>query len=547
MTFDVAFAYLLLFGAHILFLRRFVLKDLSSGSKALLIVLYTLHALLIGLFYASRQWGHIWSWYFDYRFGEYNPSAAYAAAVFMLVALAGMAVAWRGASLRLWQRLYWLGTGLFFGYLGLDEYFVLHEGTKNWTLMYAAVAGLLALSSAAYYWFGGRREQRVFLMIVGGLGVAAAGGAGLELLAARDCFGYLGQTCNRLPLIEEALENVGILTTLLGVLLYAEGHVAPPRWPRVYRVVLAGGFCSALVFLGGSWIVPDLEAQWFAQPVSIEYFDNRLSILAYRVDQQVLHPGGTLDLSVYWRVNDEVFNVYGLSAHLISRVDGQSFASEDRLVDEPKFAQAVHGVVHRTNMTLKLPPDIPAQASYWLTLTTWEDRRPEFVMQPIGFTDRSLVTPDMAVLQSISVIDPAPDITVEHPARFDFGPDVALTGYTAQVQDRHLMLQFAWENRAPMTQRRVQFLHLFDADGAYVLGFDQPPFAGDFPTTDWPPDLRARAEWQIDLPPDLSPGEYYLRTGLYDMDTHERVPVTDSEGIPLQDFIIELGTIFINS
>ena len=545
MTPDVAVIYLILFGGHLLLLRRFVVPDLNLFGKRLLIVLYALHFGFIALHYAARGWGSFWSWYFDFRFGEYNPTATYAATLYALITLGSVVIALWGAPRRWWHRLYWLGVGTFFGYLGLDEYFQLHEEADNWTLIYGLAAAGLVLVSAAVYGYGlKRRDMRVFAMMIGGLGVAAAGGVGLETLAHRDCFGYVYNLCNRLPLIEETLENVGILTALLGVLLYATKHVSPAHWSGSRRLILSGGLISALVLIIAPWIVPNLEARLLAQPVEIEYLDGSLSVIGYQVSGTVLRPGDSLDLNLYWRTNGELYSRYGLSTHLVSRADGKSFARVDRIVEDPRFDQTAPGTVYRTRMNLTLPPDIPAPASYWLTLTVWQDRRPQFIMQPVSQTDRQLLTEDMAALLSLPVIaDQDATSPLDHPLRYDFAGDFALVGHSIALENRQLNLAFGWETQASITQDFIQFLHIFDEDGNWVFGHDQPPLTDQFPTSDWPAGLSTRADWQLDLPRDLPPGDYHLRTGLYDALTRDRLPVTGSDGQPLQDYIIDLGTI----
>lgn len=544
MTLDVALVCLLLFGGHLFLLRRYVIPDLSSFGRRLLMVLYGINFALILLHFAARPLSGFWAWYLDYRYGEFSPPASFAATQYMLLALTAVTVALWGMPRRWWHRLYWSGTALFLGYLSMDEYFLVHEDLEHWVLIYMAVAGLLALASAGMYWYGlRRRELRVFVMLLGGLGIASVGGVGLETLAAVSCFGYVPETCQRLPFIEEVLENLGVLTSLLGVLLYAGRHIPAPGWARARRVVVGAGLASALIFLSGSWIVPTTELRFFAQPVAIDYMEGQLSVLGYRMSQGMLQPGDTLTLHVYWRTTGGIDGPHGLSAHLVSRTAGESAASVNKLVHNPHYGQAAPGAVYRTSMILELPPDIPTPASYWLTLTTWADRRPNFITQTIHQTDRYTLTPDMAALQTIPVVDAAADTPVDHAVRYDFQGDFSLTGYSARAEDGQLSLQFAWESRAPIDQQLVQFVHVFDASGDYIFGVDQPPFAGDFPTQDWPPGLRARADWQFDLPADLPAGDYVLRTGLYEIDTQQRQPVTNDAGDPLPDHVIDLGAV----
>jgi hypothetical protein len=127
--------------------------------------------------------------------------------------------------------------------------------------------------------------------------------------------------------------------------------------------------------------------------------------------------------------------------------------------------------------------------------------------------------------------------------RYNFDNGLSLSGYSLDNDGDTLTLQFAWEARSAPDRPYTQFLHLFDAEGEFVFGHDQPPFDGAFPTDAWPAGLRARDTWQVALPEDLPPGEYHVLTGLYDSATQVRVPVQDAAGSPVQGDLIDLGWI----
>ena len=60
--------------------------------------------------------------------------------------------------------------------------------------------------------------------------------------------------------------------------------------------------------------------------------------------------------------------------------------------------------------------------------------------------------------------------------------------------------------------------------GAVLAGRDGPPGNGSLATTRWRPGWRVLDEYQIDLPADLAPGDYLLRTGLYQPDGVQLLP-----------------------
>jgi hypothetical protein len=65
-----------------------------------------------------------------------------------------------------------------------------------------------------------------------------------------------------------------------------------------------------------------------------------------------------------------------------------------------------------------------------------------------------------------------------------------------------------------------------------VAGKDARPGNGSLSTVRWQAGWRILDEYQIDLPSELSPGDFLLRVGLY-----------DAEGVQLPPGGVELGTV----
>ena len=125
---------------------------------------------------------------------------------------------------------------------------------------------------------------------------------------------------------------------------------------------------------------------------------------------------------------------------------------------------------------------------------------------------------------------------------------MALLGY-AFTRETHpggtLSLTFRWQTEQPTGRHFIQFVHLFDSEGAARLTHDQEPFDGVFPSTDWPPGVEMTDEWTVLLPEDLAPGEYGIYTGLYEWPSLERLAVMDDQGQPVESNAIYLGAITI--
>lgn len=541
-----------LFVLYGLFLRRWIIRDLPPFGTGLVITLTGIHIILLGLYVYSRtaDLDLFWRWYLNYKYGEFNPTATLSTVHYLLVGVTAVVIAGFARLHRLWHRLYWLGLGLCFVFLALDEYFIIHENWGNtWIIVYGLVGAVFVAMTVLLY-RAYPQSWRTYILLFGGLGIATVGAVGLEVLAAQTCFGLIPRgICGELPIFEELLENLGILTSLIAVILFAKNHTPAAVLPRVGNTVTASGLVAGFVFLGALWVVPPLELRLLAEPVQIDYAAPDLNIAGYHITKRTFHPGETFDLSVYWQKTGQVSGAgrYGLSVHIIERTSGADITGVNKLILNPQPVQARQGMLHRSTITVQLPQDIPTPASYWITLATWQEQGEDYAMQTINTTDRDLLTGDASILGSITVLDPTPRITVVESSRYQFMEDFSLSGYDVQQEGDGLSLQFAWEKHRdrPLTADYIQFLHLLDANGQLIVGVDQPPFAGSLPTHDWPQGLKAQAQWQVVLPDDLPAGDYRLYTGLYDPVTSERVPVTNGDGEPIPDWYIDLGEVTI--
>jgi 4-amino-4-deoxy-L-arabinose transferase-like glycosyltransferase len=182
--------------------------------------------------------------------------------------------------------------------------------------------------------------------------------------------------------------------------------------------------------------------------------------------------------------------------------------------------------------------DAFARQRVWLVLEQWGLQReyydPPFQQQLLAQTDLLHETQGMFVLRSKP--NPRPvALKPAHPAAALLGDQVWLTGYTvdppAPVPGQSMRLTFYWQATAPMPHNYTVFVHLRQPGGGNVAQADRRPLGSVFPTTLWPVGETIRETGELTLPADLPPGPYELWTGLYRLDTLERLPVqNDTSG-----------------
>ena len=88
------------------------------------------------------------------------------------------------------------------------------------------------------------------------------------------------------------------------------------------------------------------------------------------------------------------------------------------------------------------------------------------------------------------------------------------------------------------------YVHLVDGGGQMKAQRDSVPVDGGLPTLRWAPGRPVRDVRPVQLPPDLAPGDYTLRAGMYVMATGAHLPVLDEELAKSgQGDFVELGTL----
>ncbi|MGD8855708.1 MAG: glycosyltransferase family 39 protein [Chloroflexota bacterium] len=120
------------------------------------------------------------------------------------------------------------------------------------------------------------------------------------------------------------------------------------------------------------------------------------------------------------------------------------------------------------------------------------------------------------------------------------GDDIRLVGFDADLLDvkpeGEISITLQWQaDRTPEANYTV-FVHLIDWSGPRVVAqSDSYPAQGRRPTSTWQPGETIFDTHTFTLPGDLPPGQYELITGMYLLETLERLPVSegDRDYIPL--------------
>jgi len=131
--------------------------------------------------------------------------------------------------------------------------------------------------------------------------------------------------------------------------------------------------------------------------------------------------------------------------------------------------------------------------------------------------------------------------------RARFGPHILLHGYAVGegpfAPGDVVPVTLFWEADAPPDRYKV-FLHLMDRAENLVAQNDSEPRGDLSPTFIWSVGERVTDRHGVYLPPNLPPGTYRLRVGMYRMDTGERLPLL-LDGVEAGD-ALELGEVVVH-
>ncbi|MDF1512748.1 MAG: hypothetical protein P1S60_02945 [Anaerolineae bacterium] len=123
-----------------------------------------------------------------------------------------------------------------------------------------------------------------------------------------------------------------------------------------------------------------------------------------------------------------------------------------------------------------------------------------------------------------------------------FKDELFLIGYRLNPQDpipgSPLHVTLIWRGAKQMTTPYTVFVHLVDENGYMVTAHDTMPQNDLAPTTCWTSGDIVTDTHSLTLPENLKPGRYTLLTGLYILDTGERLPIEGPTTTPHNTVIL---------
>ncbi len=315
----------------------------------------------------------------------------------------------------------------------------------------------------------------------------------------------------------------------------APGDEGEPLSPRAAGLILAG--VAGFALLNAVVITP--HTTWFRHrsppdaPISMEnavhvFFGEQIELLGYTLHQDRVAPGGTLDVTLYWRVHGELESGYWPTVQLVNLGVSEAWAVSrltTTLTEEVRGYDTASRFVserHRLRAFADIPPYVGRikvavldmdHGEAWLPAETGET----FVL--------------LEPLIRVEGSDPPA------PRRLDyrFGDALRLTCAAVLPGEGRLDIRLYWQVERPLGQDVVALVHGLDAAGQLVAQNDSPPLGGDYPTSLWLPGQTLADHYTLPLDPAIAAVGF----GLYRPEDMARLPVTEG-GRPVPESRIAL-------
>lgn len=268
-------------------------------------------------------------------------------------------------------------------------------------------------------------------------------------------------------------------------------------------------------------------------PNPVDYaWNNEIRLAGYQVTPRHLPPNQPIHLTLYWENLTDQPLTHDIFIHVInSRGEGVGQLDGLMLSDAHRWRK---GKLSPTDYTIQ-PGDIPP-GPYLIRLGLFNTRTGHRLPVVNSAGD---VAGDQVAIGLFYVSDDSHSLDrpgVQQPATL--GNQIQLLGYTLPATISRspgpgqsvISPTLYWQANQRIQKDYTIFVQLLDSNGQFVTGFDTQPLNGNYPTSRWQPNEVIAHSVDLPLPAQLSAGDYWLVTGMYNAKTGERLPASDNKG-----------------
>jgi len=298
------------------------------------------------------------------------------------------------------------------------------------------------------------------------------------------------------------------------------------------HVVHLKGMDYAWLYRTPEYIPDDVVPAQHAQRAR---FGDDLALLGYDVDGSQVPLDGKVRVNLYWEGRREMEADYQIFLDLVNGVyhvwgkqDGRPYWDGYPTHQWPK------GLVLKDRREIEVWPGTPP-GSYQITVSVYDPASGRW-LTPAGGGDMVIGPVEVPRREP----PPVEALDIEHPLSANLDGQVRLLGYNMSgtfQPGTEVHLTLFWQALQAMNEDYTVFIHLVDPQGHIWGQKDNPPVDGFYPTTAWEASEMVRDQYDVPISPEAPPGRYSIVTGMYRVESGQRLPVVDETGKIVGDHI----------
>jgi hypothetical protein len=275
-------------------------------------------------------------------------------------------------------------------------------------------------------------------------------------------------------------------------------------------------------------------------PVTFQAGDGLIQLVGVEMEpDQSITPGDRpVKLVLYWQAVKPTSRDYLSSVHILGR-ELDSVGSINRYPASGMILtnrwQA--GQIWRDEYHVYAKKNVPAPSQLRVSVSLYdtEAETPLPASWPDGTAVNLLLVGEPARLAAGQSRPPIPQTQTN----IRFAEGITLAGYDLTAVTP-VQITLYWQAKQTPSHDYTIFVQLLDANGQWLAGADAPPVNNFYPTSLWQKGDWIDDQHQLSLPPDLPPGSYTIRVGLYDPVSGARLARRDGAGDAV-DISMEIG------
>jgi len=295
-------------------------------------------------------------------------------------------------------------------------------------------------------------------------------------------------------------------------------------------------------------LLSEEEVESISHRLEISY-EGEIRLLGYDIEERVIRPGEFLHITLYWqslKVMERDYTVYLKLFGPHNEVIGQTDTYPGLGSYPTTFWQ--EGDIIKDTYALGIERRVELPLAAFIEVGLYETA----TLRDLAAYGGEGQAVDRVIIGQVKVARRRPpEYQVPNPLYFDLDNKVALVGYEIDPirvkAGGTLHLTVYWQAQQEIDRDYTVFTHLIDEEGQIWAQKDNQPKGGGYPTSLWDEGEVVKDEYELMVDREAPSGEYRLVTGMYILDTGERLPIYNKDGVRVMGDQVVLVTLAVGS